>query len=82
MSKTGIRKLGSNNSNTNYRRTEDDNQTGGLQVERDKAGPYTYENGIVYTGEWLDGMKDGYGEQIWPDGTRYEGEWRMDKANG
>jgi hypothetical protein len=27
-------------------------------------------------------MKDGYGTQDWPDGTRYEGWWGQDKANG
>ena len=27
-------------------------------------------------------MRDGYGVQIWPDGARYEGEWRRNKAHG
>jgi len=24
-------------------------------------GPYTLKNGATYTGQWLDGMRDGYG---------------------
>ena len=27
-------------------------------------------------------MKDGYGQQVWPDGSKYEGEWREDYATG
>jgi len=27
-------------------------------------------------------MKDGYGHQVWPDGSKYEGEWQGDQANG
>lgn len=45
-------------------------------------GPYTLKNGATYTGQWLDGMRDGYGTQLWPDGSRYEGMWSYDKANG
>ena len=26
--------------------------------------------------------KKGWGEQIWPDGGRYEGEWHNNRANG
>lgn len=37
-----------------------------------------FESGVVYTGQWLGGLKDGYGEQLWPDRTRYVGEWRLD----
>ena len=36
-------------------------------------GPYTLRNGATYTGQWLDGMRDGIGTQLWPDGSRYEG---------
>lgn len=40
------------------------------------------KNGAVYTGQWLNNMRDGYGYQTWPDGSRYEGYWKNDKANG
>ena len=36
-------------------------------------GPYTMKNGATYTGQWLNNMRDGYGTQIWPDGSKYEG---------
>jgi len=36
----------------------------------------------VYEGQWLGKARDGHGKQVWPDGSRYEGEWKDDKANG
>ena len=38
-------------------------------------GPITLKNGATYTGQWLSGLRDGYGTQLWPDGSRYEGQW-------
>ena len=40
--------------------------------------------GKVYKGQWnkKTGEKDGVGVQLWPDGSKYEGTWRRDKANG
>ncbi len=35
----------------------------------------TLENGAVYIGEWKNGQRDGKGTQIWPDGSKYEGDW-------
>jgi hypothetical protein len=43
-----------------------------------------------YEGQWLDGMKDGFGKfvyctaslETWPDNSYYEGEWREDRAEG
>lgn len=29
-----------------------------------------------------DGIKNGWGVQVWPDGGKYEGEWHNNKANG
>jgi len=49
---------------------------------RINKGPFTLRNGATYTGQWLDGQRDGIGTQLWPDGSRYEGQWRNDKANG
>ena len=40
------------------------------------------QSGAVYTGEWLGEAREGWGKQEWTDGSRYEGEWRADKANG
>ena len=29
-----------------------------------------------------DRIKTGWGTQVWPDGGKYEGEWRENRANG
>ena len=42
---------------------------------RVKKGPVTLTSGATYTGEWLNDMRDGYGEQRWPDGSVYTGQW-------
>lgn len=41
-------------------------------------------NQILYQGEWdaNNGLRHGKGTQIWPDGSRYDGYWRNDRANG
>ena len=39
-------------------------------------------DGSIYKGQWLNGLRDGYGEIFYNDGSVYEGEWRNDKANG
>ena len=44
--------------------------------------PIAMPNGAIYTGEWKNEKREGYGMQEWPDGSRYEGEWINDKANG
>ena len=51
------------------------------RVEKDWV---TLENGIKYKGQWNvdSNTKDGQGIQIWPDGSRYEGYWKNNKANG
>ena len=46
-------------------------------------GPVEMENGAIYIGEWNnDNQRHGSGIQIWNDGSKYDGEWRNDKANG
>lgn len=35
--------------------------------------PYQFENGAVYTGEWMNGLRDGMGIQEWQDGSKYIG---------
>ncbi|CAG9312094.1 unnamed protein product [Blepharisma stoltei] len=52
-------------------------------TSKTKYGPVEIENGAIYTGEWNnDKQRHGYGVQIWPDGSKYEGYWMLDKANG
>jgi hypothetical protein len=40
---------------------------------RANYGPITFSNGAVYNGELVNGLKDGYGQQIWQDGSKYDG---------
>jgi hypothetical protein len=40
------------------------------------------DNGVSYEGEWLNGEREGQGEQIWADGSRYVGDWKGNQANG
>ena len=40
-------------------------------------------SGAVYHGYTTQvGSKCGWGTQVWPDGGKYEGEWRENRANG
>lgn len=39
-------------------------------------------NGIIFKGSLKNNKKNGYGIQIWPDGTKYIGNWIDDSATG
>ena len=43
---------------------------------------HKYENGVVYTGNWKNKKKDGFGKQTWTNGDVYEGFWSEDKQHG
>jgi len=43
---------------------------------------YTFTSGARYEGDWLRGMRDGMGKQVWNDGTEYIGEWMRGRAHG
>lgn len=30
----------------------------------------------------MGGFRDGFGTMVWPDGAKYIGEWRFNKAHG
>jgi hypothetical protein len=36
----------------------------------------------TYNGEMKAGHYDGHGVQTWPNGARYDGDWRNDRAHG
>jgi len=38
--------------------------------------------GDVYKGFWKDGLKDGFGTYKWNDGSKYSGNWIVDKMSG
>lgn len=46
------------------------------------SGKMTYPGIGTYTGEFLNGDKQGTGTFQWNDGARYVGKWEMDKMNG
>lgn len=46
-------------------------------------GPYELDNGAIYHGQWTkEGLREGKGIQLWKDGSKYEGYWKNDQANG
>ncbi|KAL4508042.1 hypothetical protein ABPG72_021415 [Tetrahymena utriculariae] len=47
-----------------------------------KLGPYQFDNGSVYEGQWKNGQRHGRGVQYWSDGSVYEGYWRNNMAQG
>ena len=38
-------------------------------------GAIKLANGTVYTGQWLNGKRDGYGKNVLLDGHTYESQW-------
>src|SRR5574343_894740 len=53
-----------------------------LNLDREERPAYKFKNGAVYIGQWRGTVRDGYGIQTWPDGSRYEGQWKDSKAHG
>lgn len=41
-----------------------------------------FPDGTVYKGQVKEGLRHGFGIQVWPDGARYEGMWRDNVASG
>lgn len=54
------------------------------QPVRETRGTILLNNEAKYTGQWnpTNNTRDGYGVQVWTDGSKYEGYWRNDQANG
>lgn len=44
-------------------------------------GTMKYSDGTEYTGDWVDGIRQGQGTMKYDNGT-YDGEWQNDKKNG
>ena len=51
---------------------DEDSSDGELEYKQEHRFP----NGAIYKGGWKNAMRHGEGTQIWPDGARYEGQWR------
>ena len=45
-------------------------------------GPFKYNDGSTYEGQYFNGKRYGIGKQIWSDGSVYEGQWINDHCNG
>ena len=43
---------------------------------------HEHSNGFRYVGEWHDDMEDGFGRNIWPDGSWYEGNYQRGLQHG
>ncbi len=51
--------------------------------ELEDRGPFELDNKAIYIGQWnKDGVREGKGTQVWPDGSKYVGYWKNDMANG
>lgn len=54
-----------------------------IQLENDLPPLQSTSNPLEqYTGDTLNGKKNGTGTLVWPDGSRYEGMWENNRANG
>ena len=42
-------------------------------------GDFSWADGRVYKGEYVDDKKEGQGVFIWPDGREYNGMWKNGK---
>lgn len=52
-------------------------------VIRDKSKRvFPFVSGSQYKGEWLHDQKEGFGVQVNPDNTKYEGEWKNGNYHG
>ena len=45
-------------------------------------GTYSFFNGDLYSGSFINGMRSGYGTFIYKNGDKYEGRFLFDKKNG
>lgn len=49
---------------------------------RNGYGIYAYNNGDIYEGDFVDGLREGNGEYMYNDGSFYRGAWKEDKKHG
>lgn len=49
---------------------------------REGKGRFDWYNGEFFNGQWMAGVKEGYGVWKSPHGDCYEGEWKKNAQNG
>jgi hypothetical protein len=49
---------------------------------RDGYGVKLFEDGVLYAGDFEEGLRSGRGVQRWPDGHVYIGQWKRGKREG
>lgn len=57
-------------------------KSGNLEPEGPVLGPYEYNDGSTYKGQFFNGERHGLGTLIWQDGSVYKGQFRNDKCHG
>ena len=45
-------------------------------------GVYTWPDGNRYTGEYINGKKEGWGVYTWSSGKEFEGTWKNGRQDG
>lgn len=45
-------------------------------INKHGQGTYQWSSGNWYRGNFVNDMREGYGEMHWKDGTVYKGEWK------
>jgi hypothetical protein len=50
--------------------------------EQHGRGKYTYPNGTVFEGDWVNGVAVGQGIFIYPDGSKFEGGIKNGQRDG
>eukprot|EP00795_Rhopilema_esculentum_P007472 gene7472-13244_t len=59
----------------------EDNPNENATLSQRKA-TYTYKNGCVYSGDFLESKREGEGTMMWPNQMTYRGSWIDDERNG
>jgi len=49
---------------------------------KESIGIYTYDNGVKYEGEFVNGKKNGKGTCTYPNGDKYIGMWKNGQMDG
>lgn len=42
----------------------------------------TQKGKVVFSGQYRNDRREGFGKKLWPDGSIYEGEWKQDRCHG